>query len=987
MAKAQDGPSRSGCRHRPGALLIPARRAVAETTKSPASRSEACIVLPLVCLAVLLAFCLLCAAPRTASAISSLTEAKIDKLQKELTDAGAASSAVRKRRAYKNVARDGENLLKTSPADLYRWRVLGITFEARKRLFGLENSDRNREALLETCAKLAEAPDKHAALRLEADLLLSDKDLSAKHATLEERAKAIEVIIARYRGTPAEVKSLMMAAQIAPKLEAFELQKRVSDALGERFAGDPAVIEFRRRHLGLGRLDVLFAGTFTRADGVVLRFPADLMGRLTVMVFWSRETPGFEAYLKLVKEQEDKLPGRFEVLSFNVDELPDAGASTLRDLGLDWTVMRLPGGKKSLAYRTYAVRDPVFILVNAYGHALLAPAILSVVEQVRPDARGLPIPIHTLNRRVDDARFLSQLQSLLIGDVLVTEPDGRLDAALPPELKMVVSSGNEVDTELTRSAESVPVETLRTIQGCFTPAPFRYRLTTAEAFANYEKAEKLCGVAVTQDPAASDLWIVRNRRIIALLGMWTLAGEPEYLEQAAREARTALTTKLPRGADIVPRFCLAKEALRRGDSKPESVISDLIEESGGPEASVSAHAAAVILALYVNARDLHDRYRAKLLAAPDGGCSVLWSVVSFLRDRVYTYRLLKANYFHKERDSARVYMINHGAPPMTGVLPTLKLKTLDGRALSLPEDTQGKLTLLVFVEPSAEPEAEFPMDIGEGEDKKPHHNYLQFACDLADRHVNKDVTTIVAFLSDDAKRIHALMKTRGLTFQAAIVPGGLANPMVRRLGVLSADRIPNVFLLRRDGSMVWHASGLPYGDAEKFVNLLAAKVHIETCEIETAYETLRKGHFEEAARIFGGPYLPWAPDRYGWRSPRYHGQTLAYMGLKDWNAALESIEKAIDAQKLRYFRGRRNKNPEHWRKEAATVTIENPDDTLVELRAVKAEILDKLGRKDLAAQMRRRAGEPARPDAPSLYKSTHDRLRDWFKQHRLETRE
>ena len=178
------------------------------------------------------------------------------------------------------------------------------------------------------------------------------------------------------------------------------------------------------------------------------------------------------------------------------------------------------------------------------------------------------------------------------------------------------------------------------------------------------------------------------------------------------------------------------------------------------------------------------------------------------------------------------------------------------------------------------------------------------------------------------------MKTRELTCQAAIVPGALANPMVRRLGVLSADRIPNVFLLRRDGSIAWHASGLPYEDAERFVHLLAAKVHIETCEMETACETLEKGNFKEAARVFGGPYLPWNPDRYGWRPPRYHGQALAYMGLKDWNAALESIEKAIDAQKLRYFRERRNKNPEFWRKEAATVTSQNPDDTMVELWTV-----------------------------------------------------
>jgi tetratricopeptide (TPR) repeat protein len=174
---------------------------------------------------------------------------------------------------------------------------------------------------------------------------------------------------------------------------------------------------------------------------------------------------------------------------------------------------------------------------------------------------------------------------------------------------------------------------------------------------------------------------------------------------------------------------------------------------------------------------------------------------------------------------------------------------------------------------------------------------------------------------------------------------------------------------------VWHASGLPYEDDEEWVNLLATKVHIESCEVETAYAALMKGNFKEAARVFGGPYLPWPPDRYGWRPVRYHGQALAYMGLKDWNAALESIEKAIDAQKLLYYRGRRDKNPELWRKEAATVTIQNPDDILVELWNTKAEILDMLGRSDEAAQMRRRSEEPASTESSSIYKAFHDKLK------------
>ncbi|MDB4698100.1 hypothetical protein OAF02_01865 [Akkermansiaceae bacterium] len=927
------------------------------------------LCLRIACLAVLLTSCLPCVAQQTTTSRSPLTEVKIDTLQKELTDAGVGTSAVRKRRAYKNVARNGEDLLETSLAAPNRWRVLGIVFQARTRLLGLENSDRYREALLETCVKLAQAPDEHAQLRLEADLFLSEKSLSLKGADVQARIGALEELIKRYRGTPAEAKSLIIASQIASKLGALDLRKTLFTIMRERFPAHHDVIQWRRNHVGAAMLEVMFAGSFTRVDGVPLNFPLDLMGHLSIMVFWSQDTPGFELYLKQVKELEVQYLGRFDVFSFNLDELPDGGMATLRKLELDWTVMRLPGGRKHPAFRNYAQNDPAGILVNAYGRAALSP---KGAGKKKFDRFGRPLPspkgaqgeMFELDaRRISDARYLAQLQSLFIGDFLVTtEPDQR------------------------------QTPKLAAIQKCFIDVPLRYRLKPEQVLANYRKAAKLCAEAIKAEPK-EDIAALRNRRIIALMGMWNLAGEPAHLAQAVKEAKAALSMTLPPGADVVARFCLAKDTLRKSEPvKMEAVVSAFLADCGGAEAPASAVAAAAILALDANARDLHERTRATLLTAAEGHNPSLWPVVSFLRDRVHTYNLLRANLIsinkqHERQTPIRGYIINLGGEPRTDRLPDIALKTLDGRTLKLPQETNGKLTLLVFAEPFAEPNAELPIDAaGEGEEIKWRGlSMLQYTCDLADRHVNKDVTTIVAFLSEDAQRIDALIKARKLTCQAAIVPGGLANPMVRRLGVLYADRIPNVFLLRRDGSIAWHASGVPHEDSQEWVNLLAAKVQIEACEVETAYEALKKGNFKEAARVFGGPYLPWAPDRYGWRGPRYHGQALAYMGLKDWNVALESIEKAIDAQKLLYFRGRREKSGAWWRKEAATVTVKHPDDTLVELWNTKAEILDKLGRRDEAAQMRKRSKEPAKAVGPSPYKSTHERLKDWLKQHRMDT--
>ena len=139
---------------------------------------------------------------------------KIAALQEELGEVSQARSSTRKRRACKAVIREGEAILRASPSALNRFRVLAIVLETKKKLLGLENSEGNREALFKTCEELVRAPDDYAEFRLEADLLLSERDLALEDADMEKRAEVLSSIVDRYRSTPAEAKSLMMAAQI-----------------------------------------------------------------------------------------------------------------------------------------------------------------------------------------------------------------------------------------------------------------------------------------------------------------------------------------------------------------------------------------------------------------------------------------------------------------------------------------------------------------------------------------------------------------------------------------------------------------------------------------------------------------------------------------------------------------------------------------------------------------------------------------------------
>ncbi|HIL79692.1 MAG TPA: hypothetical protein EYG54_00305, partial [Myxococcales bacterium] len=183
----------------------------------------------IMCLAVLLMSAHICSAQDATPA--NIPKTKITALEADLQKNDKRTSSVRKRRACKTVVRDAEHLLESYTNAPNRYWVLGVMLQAQKLLLSLESSDRNRDALFEICERLLKAPDDYADLRLEADMLLSERDLSAKNADVKARTQALAELIARYRHTPGEMKSLMMASLIAPKLEAFDLEKEIFRAM------------------------------------------------------------------------------------------------------------------------------------------------------------------------------------------------------------------------------------------------------------------------------------------------------------------------------------------------------------------------------------------------------------------------------------------------------------------------------------------------------------------------------------------------------------------------------------------------------------------------------------------------------------------------------------------------------------------------------------------------------------------------------------
>ncbi|MEJ6701428.1 MAG: hypothetical protein QNL01_10725 [Akkermansiaceae bacterium] len=860
---------------------------------------------------------------------ATIPEAEITSLQQGTAAQITETSATKKRRACKSTIRKGNSLIEAAPAAPNRFRVLAIVLQSQRRLLTLDNSDKNRDSLYETCAKLVQAPDSYAKLRLEADLILSEKNLSEKNADVKVRAQALTDLIKRYRNTPAEAQSLMMAILIAPKLDAFDLEQKLIKTLSERFQGDHDVIKYFRKIGKSGLLDVIFTGSYKRADGVTLHFPIDCMGHTSLLYFWSKDTPEITARLAEVKALQIQFPGRFRVFSFNLDERPDAGEKFLRDNGLDWTAMHFPGGKKNPAFGVYVKTDPGAVLVNAQGHSQLVTALqfdgfLALIPRTsgkKPEVAAFTSTPPTLEQCLDSSRYLSQLQALFIGDFLVAEK--------------------------TNPSSSIPAATLNAIQACFTPVPHRYRISQKQALENYANAEKLCQAAIKTHSDAADLWQVRNRRIIALLGMWNLSAEPKHLESAVKEAQASLSTTLTAGANVVPHFCLVKNNLRLGKTPPASVLEEFIKATGGDKAPATAIAAAALLAMDANDRDFHASYREALLKL-NNDTPALWPVVSFLRDRHHTYRAFHVTYSRfgfsrgeRHANYRNIASLDVPADP-TRIIKT-DFTTLDGKKISLPQAADGKMTFVAFMELPAD-------EAGEAA----HDSLIKKMSKMVAEHEAKGIKLIAAFLSNDKNKISALVKKHEWTCEVAMVPNSLDNPLVEKYGILSADLTPNVFLLRPDGSISWSISGLTYpvqGQGGKMTTAIGYGIdsQLNVLQMEVAKSALDQGDFKKAVKLFSEVLAPKKLKGDWWATFRFYSRARAYVGLKDWEASLTDIDVAIDAHQTFAF-GKVHRCELHK-----------------EMELYKADILDQLGRGSEAKTLRIKAAKPTTPHNKSPF--------------------
>ena len=817
--------------------------------------------------------------------------APIAELDQALAAASEATSAARQRLAVRRVIRDAEELLAPLAGSPDRFPVLEFLFRARQRLVALDDDSQHREALLETARELVKAPDEYAALRIEADLLLSQAELARQGADAAARAEALRPFVDRYIDTPVGAKVLRLAMVMALELGDTRLVNHLQQMIEERFAADLDMIAFQRDKLGGQVFGAPFCGVFERSDGKLLRFPMDGLGRSTMLVFWSKEEGGTDLLNGLAKaflEKKDEIAGRLEIVSFNLDGLPDAGESIVRGLGVDWQVLRLPGGRENPIYHAYVRTDPRWLTMSPTGQTAM---IMSGSTRQKANSAGEPDYLQlfqsTLARQWTQQRYVMHLSSLMAGDFLVLDPIDGLDPVRPPELKALSA---EAATPLPRGADSVPEETLRAIQECFIPGPQRFRLSHVEARAAYAKAVDLCRQAIATHPQASDLWIVRNRLIVALMGLWKTDADLARFEEAVTEAKAAIAAGYPPGCEVVARFCLAREALRDAGADSRAIIDRLVEESGGDSAPGPALAAAAMLCLDVADRPGFKRHRERILKSHTEN-PMMWNFSAFLLDRHHRYWLFQvpftAGWSYGRREG---YFLSRGEPDEVERRLEAEFHTLDGEPFRIPQDSSGKWTVLAFVSPWDDPK------------RSPFGELVRYSGSFVAARPVDDVQPVAAVIGGEAAAIRPVLGEKPPEFPIVTVPGGLSNPVIARLGILSEDEGINFAVLRPDGTIATTASGLVGAKGSREIPQHVIEWHDE----QAVTQALEQGKPDQAKELIfslAPPFDPEAVDEKGRKlkkpthSPAHlRARARVYAAMGEWDKALADAEEVVQRQ-------------------------------------------------------------------------------------------
>ena len=227
------------------------------------------------------------------------------------------------------------------------------------------------------------------------------------------------------------------------------------------------------------------------------------------------------------------------------------------------------------------------------------------------------------------------------------------------------------------------------------------------------------------------------------------------------------------------------------------------------------------------------------------------------------------------------------------------LRTDDGKSLRIPEDLDKEWTVLLFAQP-----APWSTKRDDGLPESPERTLLGLKTFISNRPAG-DVKVMLATFGGDAAATRAALSASRSKVDCPVlsIPGGLQNPLVQRLGILSEDQRMNSVLIRKDGRIAAVLSGLVDQNGRNGPTL--GNVVAQQDEI-AVMAALQRGEVQAAKDLIlalAPPVDPDAVDAKGRKLPKVtysmshlRARARVYMALKEWDKALADAEEVVQRQ-------------------------------------------------------------------------------------------
>jgi sulfatase modifying factor 1 len=666
-------------------------------------------------------------------------------------------------RRYETILREGAWAERQHPKASNLCQVRELMLAAAKGLATLEGTAEARERLMALARRLAE-PDAPPDTRVVADLLILRARVDELAEGPSEAAEEIGLFVNRYAGTPADYKALMGAAEFCRIVDAGTLRQEYLRRLARNHFSAPGVAEYLEVEGANPYLGRLMGARLTALNGTTVTLPRDLLGKFTLVHFWSLARPGLVARdgnLKAFYEKYRK--DGLEIVSVNLDTDLAQVAQFVQDQGLGWIQTCSGLGMKDPTFLRYRVPVlPAFWVVSPDGRAISNNYHAhSTVQQLGPYSNAI-------------SNYLSWLRETAIRVPYYRTGEFLLDV---PALRPAAAPG----------ARDVPAGALEAIRAkVFLPPALG--LTADQKAERFREALRL-GTAIESDyPQAARLALVRNWMLVTARWLATETRDAAYAKQAQEIAGRILASQAEGGLRLLADYVRAAGDLSARELSREDIarqIDGFVQSAAQSEVSWAAEILGVLLATECGDEDA----RAIRIGELRDHQNLQPKVRGFLRD-----------FCNLNVDARTAFYQPWPLPGVPAQVQTIRaeLPGLDGRTLRLPDDAKGKMVVVHFWSVACPPETTVSTAPG-------HRGPSALSPSTV-----HDLVVVGVNLDRSRPDVEAFLKNRYKDWIHVFSGKGWDDPLARELDVYG---LPRSVLLDRDGTIYrWGTPG-QMGDA------------------------------------------------------------------------------------------------------------------------------------------------------------------------------